>query len=121
MAIGRIAWLSMPVWMSVLLDRGQLYVAFAAMAVFASAAIGMQFFVRCPRCKVRLGQIGVQVGISFLKPTVNFCPCCGVSLDEPRASDYPRPAQAAHAVVQHDPDCDRLFRFRAPSVDAARS
>jgi hypothetical protein len=83
MAIGLLAWLSIPLWLSVTHEREQPYVPFAAMAVFASAALGMQLFVRCPRCKVRLGQIGVQVGINFLKPTVNFCPYCGVSLDEP--------------------------------------
>jgi hypothetical protein len=93
MAIGFLAWVSIPAWMSITRDRGQPYVPFAAMAVFALAALGMQFFVRCPRCKVRLGQIGVQVGISFLKPTVNFCPYCGVSLDEPlpRAQDPLQP------------------------------
>jgi len=89
LAIAALAWISIPVWLSVTRERQQPYVPFAAMAVFASAALGMQFLVRCPRCKVRLGQIGVQVAFSFLKPTVNFCPYCGVSLDEPlpRAED----------------------------------
>jgi len=85
MAIGFVAWLSIPLWMSVTHEPAQPYVPFVAMAVFAGAVIGMQFFVRCPRCKVRLGQIGMQIGISFLKPTVNFCPYCGVSLDQPRS------------------------------------
>ena len=85
MAIGLLAWLSIPAWISLTRDRERPYVPFAAMAVFASAVLGMQFFVRCPKCKVRLGQIAVQVGINFLKPTVNFCPYCGVSLDQPRS------------------------------------
>jgi FtsH-binding integral membrane protein len=97
LAIGLLAWLSIPLWLSVTRAREQPYVPFAAMAVFASAALGMQFFVRCPKCKVRLGQIGVQVGIGFLKPTVNFCPYCGVSLDEPlpRAED---PVQSQNPI-----------------------
>ena len=33
--------------------------------------------------QTRLGQIGMQVGIGILKPKVNFCPYCGVSLDQP--------------------------------------
>jgi peptidoglycan/LPS O-acetylase OafA/YrhL len=82
MAIGFLAWLLIPGWLAVARDHEQPYIPFVAMAIFASAALGLQFFVRCPKCKTRLGQIGVQVGVGILKPKVNFCPYCGVNLDE---------------------------------------
>ena len=97
MAIGLAAWLSIPLWMAATHDPAQPYVPFVAITVFGSAVLGMQFFVRCPRCKARLGQIGMQIGISFLKPTVNFCPYCGVSLDEPR-SHAESPSQSLNPI-----------------------
>jgi hypothetical protein len=40
--------------------------------------------IRCPRCRASLGQtIAMPVGMYFVSDKVNFCPYCGVSLDEP--------------------------------------
>jgi hypothetical protein len=50
---------------------------------FAGAILSIMFFVKCPRCGARLGQLGMAqpFGISA-KQRVNFCPHCGVNFDE---------------------------------------
>jgi hypothetical protein len=54
-------------------------------AGFASAIVAMQFFVKCPKCRARLAQtIAMYVAFQWGgKRPVNFCPFCGVNLDEP--------------------------------------
>jgi hypothetical protein len=54
-------------------------------AGFASAIVGLTFFVKCPKCKARLAQtIGMYVAFQWGgRRQVNFCPFCGVNLDEP--------------------------------------
>ena len=56
--------------------------------MFGGGAFALQW-IKCPRCSVRLGQIAITLGIPGLKPKPNFCPYCGVSLDEPRAKQIP--------------------------------
>jgi hypothetical protein len=51
--------------------------------MFGGAILAMQW-IKCPRCSARLGQIAIMLAIPWLKPQPNFCPYCGVSLDEPR-------------------------------------
>ncbi len=42
-------------------------------------------WIKCPRCSVRVGQsIANSLVVPFFKPVPNYCPYCGVSLDEPR-------------------------------------
>jgi len=54
------------------------------MAGFGAAIIAM-LWINCPRCSARLGQsIAGSLAIPGLRPQPNFCPYCGVSLDEPR-------------------------------------
>jgi len=55
-------------------------------AVFFGAIIALQRSIRCPKCRARLGQtIGMALAFNFGSgPQVNFCPFCGVHLDEPR-------------------------------------
>jgi hypothetical protein len=53
---------------------------------FGGAMISM-LFIRCPKCRARLGQtIAMPTALQFSRwsPQVNYCPYCGVSLDEPR-------------------------------------
>lgn len=50
--------------------------------LFGGAILAIQWLVRCPRCSVRLGQVAFTLAIPGLKPQPNFCPYCGVSLDE---------------------------------------
>jgi hypothetical protein len=47
-------------------------------------AILLFLFIRCPRCRARLGQtIAVPAAFRLSGPQVKYCPYCGVSLDEP--------------------------------------
>ena len=57
----------------------------AGFAGFASAILAMQFFVKCPKCRARLAQtIAMYVAFQWGgRRQVNFCPFCGVNLDEP--------------------------------------
>jgi hypothetical protein len=55
---------------------------FLGFPIFAGAIIGMMFFVKCPRCSARLGQFTMQTPFSTGRQ-MNFCPYCGVNLDEP--------------------------------------
>lgn len=52
--------------------------------VFGGAIVFAQYWIKCPRCSVRLGQIAFTLGIPGLRPKPRFCPYCGVSFDEPR-------------------------------------
>lgn len=48
-------------------------------------AIASMWFIRCPKCSARIGHtIAMPVGFSFgVRQRVNYCPFCGVNLDEP--------------------------------------
>ena len=54
--------------------------------VFFGAIVAMQRSIKCPKCNARLGQtIAMPLAFNFGSgPRVNFCPFCGVHLDEPR-------------------------------------
>lgn len=61
----------------------------AAMAagalIFIGGIIYLTFFLRCPRCSGRVGQT-IAWALLFQwgwQQRVNFCPYCGVKLDEP--------------------------------------
>jgi len=53
--------------------------------LFAGAILAMQWTLKCPKCKARVGQtIAMPLAFSWgAGPKINFCPYCGVSLDEP--------------------------------------
>lgn len=52
--------------------------------LFGGAILALQWLVKCPRCSQRMGQeIGMRIGLSVFRKPPNFCPYCGVSLDEP--------------------------------------
>jgi hypothetical protein len=56
---------------------------FAGFALFGGAMLLIQR-VRCPKCSTPLGQIATQMAFSlFRKRKINYCPYCGVSLEEP--------------------------------------
>jgi hypothetical protein len=60
-------------------------VFFLAGVLGFGGAILSTIWIKCPRCSVRIGQsIAGAMAIPLLKPQPNFCPYCGVSLDEPR-------------------------------------
>ena len=53
--------------------------------MFGGAILALQRIVKSPKCKARLGQtIAMPVAFGWGSgPRVNFCPFCGVKLDEP--------------------------------------
>jgi hypothetical protein len=60
------------------------------------------FLLRCPRCKANLSSlIGYFGPLAFMAKPVNYCPFCGVSVDEPlepqpgAPADGPRAARSA--------------------------
>ena len=58
--------------------------AFLGAAIFGGALLSFFFLVRCPKCRTRYGQVASEIAFHFgSKRRVNFCPYCGVSLDEP--------------------------------------
>jgi hypothetical protein len=52
---------------------------------FAAVVLLILLWIRCPRCGGRLGQIVGYVNAKerFYQRRINFCPYCGVNLDEP--------------------------------------
>lgn len=51
---------------------------------FAATILYIIFFIKCPRCSARLGPVTMQSGGIFSrKAKLNFCPNCGVDLNEP--------------------------------------
>jgi hypothetical protein len=52
---------------------------------FAAVVLLMLFWIRCPRCGGRLGQFAsfANTKLRFYERRINFCPYCGVNLDEP--------------------------------------
>jgi hypothetical protein len=61
------------------------YLPFLGVFGFMGAIVSF-LFIRCPKCRARLGQtIAIQTTMRFSRwsPEVKYCPFCGVSLDEP--------------------------------------
>jgi len=65
---------------------------------FGGAILALQW-IKCPRCSVRLGLLGIGLGVPGLKPQPNFCPYCGVSLDEPRVKQTPEGQHAPYNPI----------------------
>jgi hypothetical protein len=77
------SWVVFP--LSVAAGKEQIAWLDAVGAVGFFGAILSMLWIKCPRCSVRVGQsIAGTLAVPFLKPQPNFCPFCGVSLDEPR-------------------------------------
>jgi hypothetical protein len=72
----------------------------AAVAGFGGATLSM-LWIKCPRCSVRLGQsIAGTLAIPGLRPQPNFCPYCGVSLDEPRLMQPTQPTKLPYNPIR---------------------
>jgi hypothetical protein len=89
-AVGVLGWLALPL-SGVLRHEEPGNQAGAAlpalgMLVFLGAILAFNWAIKCPRCRANLGRtIAMTVGLSWGSgPKVNFCPYCGVNLDEPR-------------------------------------
>jgi hypothetical protein len=70
-------------------------VAGLGFAVFFAAILAIQF-IKCPRCATRLGQVAMLIGPLWSgKKSINFCPYCGVNLNELR-----EPRRSSEAPVR---------------------
>jgi hypothetical protein len=81
MAVGIGGWLLVATSMGSHIDHP--IISILGVLMFAGAILALQLMTKCPRCSARLGQIAMGLGVPWLKPQANFCPYCGVSLDEP--------------------------------------
>jgi hypothetical protein len=56
------------------------------LVMFGGSILALQRIAKCPKCKANLGRtIAMPLALSWGSgPKINFCPYCGVSLDEPR-------------------------------------
>ena len=52
--------------------------------LFGGGALWWASWTRCRKCAERIGpEIGMRVAFAIFRKPPNFCPYCGVSLDEP--------------------------------------
>jgi hypothetical protein len=93
------SWLIIP--LSMANGREQLpWVSAVGVVGFGGAILSM-LWIKCPRCSVRLGQsIAGSLGVPWLKPQPNFCPYCGVSLDEPRLKQLSHEQQSTYNPIK---------------------
>jgi hypothetical protein len=72
----------------------------AGFLLFGGAIFALQRIVKCPKCKARLGQtIAMPLAFSWGRgPKVNFCPYCGVNLDQamPRSESVAQSQDPIH-------------------------
>jgi hypothetical protein len=59
--------------------------ALVALLSYLVSVVFYQYRVRCPRCKGNIGRHTSYFGLrkTLFFDTVNYCPFCGVQLDEP--------------------------------------
>jgi hypothetical protein len=79
------AWLLVPLSVAVTADHvPPPLLIIPCMLLFGGAIVSLLFLVRCPRCHTRFGQVAGEIAFHWgSRGRVNFCPYCGVSLDEP--------------------------------------
>jgi hypothetical protein len=91
-AVAALGWLSFP--LSAYLFRGRpnpmsgvtAVLPIVGFAAFIGSIVALNWAVKCPRCLANLGRtIAFPVAVPWGRK-VNFCPYCGVNLDEPRES-----------------------------------
>jgi hypothetical protein len=70
-------------------------------AIFGGAILALQWAVRCPKCRARLAQtVGMYIAFQWgRRQRVNFCPFCGVNLDEP----VPGTGAVGQSQIQKNP------------------
>jgi hypothetical protein len=86
-AMGLGAWLMMPLGLAILHGDPQPHgntpplLIIVGTVVFGAAMLLIQR-VKCPKCSTPLGQIASAIAFRWHR-RINYCPYCGVSLDEP--------------------------------------
>jgi len=59
------------------------FVAVIGPMMFVVGIITVQWLTKCPKCDTRLGQeMSQKIAFTFFGKAPNFCPYCGISLDE---------------------------------------
>lgn len=89
MALGVAGWVMLPLGAAVArslpdaIPEGAIAVVGAL--IFFGAILALQWLVKCPQCKASLGRtVAMPIAFSWGSgPKVNFCPYCGVNLDQP--------------------------------------
>jgi hypothetical protein len=77
------AWAFLPINEWLAHERPNPILMMAGFGAFGAALLFI-IWVRCPRCRARLGQsIAMPLALSWGTPRINFCPYCGVNLEEP--------------------------------------
>jgi hypothetical protein len=92
-AAGLAGWLLfvMPIWTMAHQSGAPPWAAFAGILLFGGAAL-VAARTPCPKCSARIGQeIAYRVGLPIFRKPPNFCPYCGVNLDEPMPQREPAP------------------------------
>lgn len=105
-ALGVLGWLTFP--LSGLLrhdepgNKAGVALPALGMLLFLGAILALNWLVKCPRCRANLSRtIAMTVGLSWGSgPKVNFCPYCGLSLDEPREKHIPTAQQAPYNPIR---------------------
>jgi hypothetical protein len=91
--VGALGWLMFP--LSQLADSDESgkkiggLLPILGLLIFMGAILALNWAIKCPRCRANLGRtIAMPLGLSWGSgPKINFCPYCGVNLDEPRVKE----------------------------------
>lgn len=82
--IGFLFWLAFAASIFAQKDGGMFFVSLIPFAGFGGTILYILFFIKCPRCSAPLGQVAMSSRTPFSgKTKLNFCPNCGVNLNEP--------------------------------------
>jgi hypothetical protein len=84
MVLGFAAWLGFAASGVIAAQHRVTWLPFAFFVLFAAAVLGNLYWLKCPRCRGPLGITNLPLterGAWFMRK-MDFCPYCGVSLDE---------------------------------------
>jgi hypothetical protein len=82
--VGFLFWVAFAASIFLHKEGGTFFLSLIPFAGFAGTIWYVMFFIRCPRCAAPLGQASMHMsGVFTGKSKLNFCPNCGVNLNEP--------------------------------------
>jgi hypothetical protein len=91
MILGIVAWVGFAVSGLLSVQYDLTWLPFPFFALFAAAVLMNMLWIKCPRCLGRLGMTNLPLTPSGkwlgMRP-MNYCPYCGVSIDESVAADH---------------------------------
>jgi len=102
-ACGLGGWLMFPLGGAIAKDLpkglAQIALPIVGFVMFGGAILALQWIVKCPKCLARLGRtVAMPLAFSWGSgPKINFCPYCGVNLDEP-LPHAPSPVQSLNPI-----------------------